>query len=48
MKKLLTINITILTELLKTQKAEDPKGEFEHGWNASIDNAIHICYSLKD
>jgi hypothetical protein len=33
---------------LKTQKVEDPKEDFEYGWNASIDNSIHIITSKNE
>jgi hypothetical protein len=36
------------SSLLKTQKVEDPKEDFEYGWNASIDNTIHIITSKNE
>jgi hypothetical protein len=36
------------SSLLKTQKVQEPKDDFEHGWNASIDNTIHIITSKNE
>tara|TARA_R110000803_G_scaffold94110_13_gene161638 strand:- start:252 stop:461 length:210 start_codon:yes stop_codon:yes gene_type:complete len=44
----LTCNTDPESFFLKTQKVEDPKGDFEHGWNASIDNAIHIIANKNE
>jgi hypothetical protein len=43
-----TCNANSTSFFLKTQKVEDPKEDFEYGWNASIDNTIHIITSKNE
>jgi len=43
-----TCNANSTSFFLKTQKVEDPKEDFEYGWNASIDNSIHIITSKNE